>query len=54
MYVLSELFVRTGVTLDEYYAKPPNIRAFMFASIVAKIEREAKEKKGGCIFWQRQ
>lgn len=45
MFVLSEIFVRTGITIDEYYNKPPRVRAFMFASMLAKLEREHKQRE---------
>jgi len=40
MYVLAKIFVRTGITIDEYYEKPPNVRAFMFASMLRELEEE--------------
>lgn len=54
MFVLSELFLRTGITLDEFYEKPPKIRAFMFASVLAKLEREQEEKRGEVVLWRKQ
>lgn len=54
MFILSEIFVRTGITLDEYYAKPPKIRAFMFASMLAKLEREHEEKRGEVVLWRKR
>lgn len=45
MFVLSEIFVRTGISIDEYYEKPPRVRAFMFASMLAKLEREYKQRE---------
>lgn len=53
MFILSEIFVRTGITVDEYYAKPPKVRAFMFASMVAKLEREQEQRKREVCPWLR-
>ncbi len=41
--MLHHIFQRTGITPEEVYAKPPGVRAFMFASMMVRLEND----KGG-------
>lgn len=46
--MLHQIFQRTGITPEEVYAKPPGVRAFMFASMRVRLESDEKgmEKDG--------
>jgi len=38
--VLHHIFQKTGLTPDEVMAKPPGVRAFMFASTRIQVEAD--------------
>jgi hypothetical protein len=40
------MFQRTGRTPDEVMAKPPGVRAFLFASMRITLEAEEEARKG--------
>lgn len=42
--LLHQIFQRTGITPDEVYSKTPGVRAFMFASMMVRLE---DDEKGG-------
>lgn len=42
--LLDQIFQRTGITPDEVYSKTPGVRAFMFASMMVRLE---DDEKGG-------
>lgn len=37
------MFIRTGLTIDEYYNKPEGVQKFLLASITFQLEREHEE-----------
>lgn len=43
--MLHHIFQRLGITPDEVYAKPYKVRKFMFASMMAQLEAEDKERQ---------
>lgn len=42
--LLHHIFQKTGMTPDEFYQKPPGVRAFLFASMEVTLE---SYKEGG-------
>lgn len=46
MTLLHQMFQRWGITPDEVYAKTPGVRAFMFASMIYRLEDDEKQKGG--------
>lgn len=40
--LLHQIFQRTGITPDEVYSKTPGVRAFMFASMMVRLEDDGK------------
>jgi len=42
--LLHHIFQKTGMTIDEFYEKPPGVRAFLLASMQITIE---SYKEGG-------
>lgn len=47
VYLLHEIFQRTGRTPDEIMSKPPGVRAFCLASMRVQLEKEAQEFNQG-------
>jgi len=45
--LVHEIFQRTGLPPDEFWAKPDGARRFMLASMALKLEEEAKQAKEG-------
>lgn len=45
--LLHHMFQRNGITPDQVYAKPPGVRAFMFASTMIRIEMDERGEKDG-------
>jgi hypothetical protein len=45
--LLHHIFQRIGLTPDEVMAKPPGVRAFMFASMRVWLEAEKNPPEGG-------
>jgi hypothetical protein len=41
------MFQRLGISIDEFYEKPPGVRAFMLASMRVQLEIENKKKEKG-------
>lgn len=44
--MLHHIFQKTGMTIDEFYEKPPGVRAFMLASMKVTLE---SYKEGGTM-----
>lgn len=42
MTLLHQIFQRTGITPDEVYNKTPGVRAFLFASMMVRLEDDAR------------
>lgn len=45
MTLLHHIWQRQGLAPDDVYKKPPNIRAFIFASTMVQIEAEEAERE---------
>jgi len=44
--LLHHIFQKTGITPDEFYEKPPGVRAFLLASMMVALE---SREKGGMM-----
>lgn len=45
MALIHQIFQRTGLTPDEFWAKPEGTRKFMLASMALQLEMEAEQAK---------
>lgn len=43
--MLHLIFQKTGLTIDEFYRKPPGVQAFLLASMRVALENASKEKQ---------
>jgi len=46
MTLLHHLFQKNGICIDEFYAKPAGVKAFLLASTKVRIEADMKGKEG--------
>lgn len=42
---MAQLFLLTGKTPDEFYAKPYKVRQFMLGTLLAELEEREERKK---------
>lgn len=45
--MLHQIFQRQGIPPDEVMAKPPGVRAFMFASTFLRVQEESELRERG-------